>query len=79
MTRTVWTPEIRAAMNVHHNVHAADGEDMVTSIEADPKQKNALGICWDVNGRLTILSRQNHWLVVGPRIEWAKMVLRIVF
>jgi hypothetical protein len=79
LTRTVWAPEIRAAVNVHHNVDAAVWEDRLLFHRGGPQTgKSALSICWDVNRWLTILSRQNHGLGIEPRIDWARTSLRIV-
>ena len=41
LARTVWAPEIRAAVNVHHNVDAAVWEDRLPSIKADHKRGKA--------------------------------------
>ena len=80
MTRTVWAPEICAAVNVHHNVNTAVWEDMVTLLSRQTQtEKNALSICRDVNRRLTILSRQNHRLVGSPRIDRAGTFMKIMF
>ena len=76
MTRTVWAPEIRAAVNVHHRVNAAVLEDSVTLLwRQTPNGENARGICRDVNRRLTIRSRQNHGLSAGPRVDRARTAL----
>jgi len=39
MTRTVWAPEISAALNVHYRVKAAIWEDKVTAREAQNRGK----------------------------------------
>jgi len=79
LARTVWAPEIRAAVNVHHNVDAAVWEDKLPFHRGRPQTgKNVPGICWDVNRWLTVLGRQNHGFGIGPRIDWARTTLRIV-